>query len=157
MYLSGDGGFMGLFDIFKKNNPSEDPAGVEKNSHVNRITLKEAKEKLLNLYGHTKWDLSQPMLWGYFFTNNTRDLLENARDVLVSKGYRFVEIYLSDKEKPDEPDLWWLHIEKVEVHTPQTFMQRNNEFYKFAEDFKLEYDGWDCGLVKDKNLNQQQL
>jgi Regulator of ribonuclease activity B len=59
---------------------------------------------------------------------------------------RFVEIFLSDKEDPSEPDLWWLHVEKVEIHTPETLDRQNMSFYEFADDHDLtSYDGMDVG------------
>lgn len=51
------------------------------------------------------------MLWGYFFTHNEPTKLEEAKEALILKGYTFVDIYLSDKEVPNEPDMFWLPLQ----------------------------------------------
>ena len=90
------------------------------------------------------------MLWGYFFTHQEPKLLEKARDELVSKGYRFVDIYLSDRENENDPDMYWLHVEKIEIHTPESLDKRNDEFYIFADRLGLDsYDGMDVGPVTE--------
>ncbi len=86
------------------------------------------------------------MLWGYFFTNHDPSKLELAKEALVSKGYRFVSIHRSDKES--ESGLFWLHVEKIEQHTPASLDKRNDELYIFAHQIGLDtYDGMDVGLV----------
>jgi len=88
------------------------------------------------------------LLWGYFFTANSKNELKVVVPLLESQGYRFVDIYLSEKENPKEPDLWWLHVEKIEIHTPDTLDKRNQELYRFADDHNLDsYDGMDVGPV----------
>lgn len=95
------------------------------------------------------WDLNKPLLWGYFFADPSKEKLEQAGPLLKAKGYRVVGVYPSNKEKPDDPDLWWLHVEKAEKHTVDSLHQRNQEFYKFVEEQGLEsYDGMDVGPVE---------
>jgi hypothetical protein len=93
-----------------------------------------------------RWDVSEPLLWGYFFTHSSRVPLEKAAKLLEASGYRFVEIHLGDKESATEPDEWWLHVEKVEVHSVDSLDRRNQEFYRLAESLGLDsYDGMDVG------------
>lgn len=93
------------------------------------------------------WDMSKPMLWGYFFTNPTRDELEVAAKALAGDGYRVVEICEDD----DEP-LFWLHVERVEAHTVDSLYERNESFYRLAAELGLEsYDGMDVGLAPPAN------
>ncbi|MBA2493793.1 MAG: hypothetical protein H0V31_03740, partial [Acidobacteria bacterium] len=41
-----------------------------------------------------------------------------------------------------------LHVDKVETHTPQSLAERNIEFSKLAEEYKIAvYDGWEFGEV----------
>ncbi|MDQ2746950.1 MAG: hypothetical protein M3T96_06800, partial [Acidobacteriota bacterium] len=41
-----------------------------------------------------------------------------------------------------------LHIDRAEVHTPESLAQRNVEFKKLAEEYELKtYDGWEFGEV----------
>ena len=97
---------------------------------------------------NTDWDLSAPLIWGFDFTDASADTLSAAVPALEQEGYRFVEVYLADKEKPTDPDLWVLHVEKIEVHTPDTLDQRNAELYRFAAEHGLgAYDGMDVAPV----------
>jgi hypothetical protein len=89
------------------------------------------------------------MLWGYFFTHHEPSKLERAARILREKSYRVVKVYLSDKKDPDEPDMYWLHVEKIETHTPETLDERNNEFYILPHELGLDsYDGMDVGPVE---------
>lgn len=113
------------------------------------ITIDQLEDMFANITEKTPWDMKEPMLWGYFFTNSEPKSLEPIRDQLVSEGYRFVDLYQSDAEDQDGPPLWWLHLEKEEVHTPQTLDQRNNTFYLLAAKHKINsYDGMDIGPIK---------
>lgn len=104
-------------------------------------------EDMKDQYG---WDLSKPMVWGFFFTNRTRGELERAGILLERDGYRVVEIFLSDKEGPAEPDQWWIHVEKIEIHSVESLEARNRVLSAFASANDLEaYDGMDVGPVEN--------
>lgn len=80
------------------------------------------------------------LLWGYFFTNKTKEKLEKITDIFRKDGYQIIDIY------QDKNDLYWLNIEKVEVHSPESLYKRCKEFYQFAEKNNLEsFDGYDVG------------
>jgi len=112
------------------------------------ITLEKLEEMFQNIENNDEWDMTNNMLWGYFFTHSEPSKLEEAASILFKKGYKVVDIYQSDKEEENEPDMYWLHVEKIETHTPDSLDKRNNEFYIFANDFGLEsYDGMDVGPV----------
>lgn len=112
------------------------------------IYIDQLEEMFTNIRENTDWDTSGNMLWGYFFTHSEPTKLEEAKKALISKGYTFVDIYLSDKDGPNEPDMYWLHVERIETHTPQSLDQRNDELYIFAHEFGIDsYDGMDIGPV----------
>jgi hypothetical protein len=112
------------------------------------ITLDQLREMFANMGTKSKWDTSKPLLWGYFFTDSQPELLETAKNELVAKGYRFVDLYQSKPEGPGDV-LWWLHVEKEEVHTAKSLDKRNDEFYIFADQLGLgSYDGMDVGPIK---------
>ena len=109
------------------------------------------REKLEELFTEIAksagWDMSKPMLWGYFFTHTSRDELEEVASTLAKEGYRVVEI----SEDDDEP-LFWLHVERVEAHTVDSLFERNESFYRLAQELGLEsYDGMDVGLAPPPN------
>ncbi|KAF1706464.1 hypothetical protein CSC71_14325 [Pseudoxanthomonas sangjuensis] len=108
------------------------------------------KDQLIEMFGNMPrgpgWDTSKQMLWGYFFTGRSKEKLQKAAALLEQQGYRVVDIYLSDKDDPKGRDLWWLHVEKVEIHSPDTLDQRNRQLYRFADEQGLDsYDGMDVG------------
>lgn len=85
-----------------------------------RITIEILHDMFANIEKETNWDTSGNMLWGYFFTHSEPQKLEKAKKVLISKGYKFVDIYLSEKDEPSDPDMFWLHVEKIEIHSPES-------------------------------------
>jgi hypothetical protein len=109
-------------------------------------TRESLEQMFSQIAERSKWDMSGEMLWGYFFTNQHRQPLELAAKALTKRGYRLVNIYLSDKDKPGDPDLWWLHVERVEHHSVDSLDRRNHELTTFAKNAGLKsYDGMDVG------------
>jgi hypothetical protein len=111
---------------------------------ISREQLQQMFDEIAKSAG---WDMSQPMLWGYFFTNPEREPLERAAEMLRGDGYRVVDL----SEDDDEP-LFWLHVERVEAHSIDSLFERNATFYRLAEELGLEsYDGMDVGLAPPPN------
>lgn len=107
------------------------------------IARAELQAMFDNIAKDAGWDMTRPMLWGYFFTATEREPLERAAKMLEEQGYRFVEIFESDPDE-DDPELWWLHVSRVEAHSVDTLEQRNAALYRLAEELGLEsYDGMD--------------
>jgi len=97
---------------------------------------------------NTDWDMSGDMVWGYFFTDSDRSKLESVVPSLESGGFDFISIYLSDKESEEDPDLWWLHVQMIEVHSVDSLHERNLSLYEFAAKNGIDaYDGMDVGPV----------
>lgn len=120
---------------------------AEAHSPIPRAQL---EQMFANIARGAKWDMSRDMLWGYFFTNPTRGPLDVAAIELSGMGYRVVHVYLSDKKQPADPDLWWLHVERVETHSVESLHQRNAELAAFAARHGLKaYDGMDVGPAKE--------
>jgi hypothetical protein len=99
----------------------------------------------------TKWNLESDMLWGFFFTNPTQEPLVPVGRALEKAGYRLVDIYQDDQKIN-----WWLHVEKIEVHSVDSLTQREYELVAVAEKAGLgSFDGWDVGPVaKEDGANQ---
>ena len=48
--------------------------------------------------------------------------------------------------RPDENQPgFWLHVEKVETHSPDSLDDRNQEFCRMADAYHVNYDGMDVG------------
>ena len=89
----------------------------------------------------TKWNIDGPLLWGYFFLDPSVEKLKQASANLEASGYRVVSL-----EKVATKQVFRLHVERVETHSPESLNARNDEFYALADKFSLSsYDGMDVG------------
>ena len=108
-----------------------------------RIPLSQLEVMFSNMRANTKWNVDGPLLWGYFFLDPNENKLQQAAAELESAGYHLVSVAPVPGKQ-----LFRLHLEKVEVHTPISLNQRNMEFYAFAEKHSIaSYDGMDVGPV----------
>ena len=116
------------------------------------ISKDQLQDMFDSISDSTDWDMSGDMLWGYFFTDSDKSALERVAPILDEMGYSVKSIYLSDKESEEEPNLWWLHVEKVETHSVDSLNTTNLVFYKFAEKHGIDsYDGMDVGPVATRD------
>lgn len=114
----------------------------------NMIELEQLEEMFASIAKEAKWDMSQPMLWGYFFTDRSREKLQSIIQPLEKLGCRVVDLYLPDFNEGEEP-YYFLQVEKEEVHSAASLFERNAQFYALAEHHGLDsYDGMDVGPVK---------
>lgn len=63
------------------------------------IELKALEAMFENIATGAKWDMSKPMLWGYFFTDASGQKLEAVAAVLKESGYRLVELFEAEAEE----------------------------------------------------------
>jgi hypothetical protein len=114
------------------------------------ITLESIREMFANIAADTDWDMSQPLLWGHYFSHHTPSALEEAIPALMEMGLNPVDIFKANKADENEPDLYWLQMDEVRAHTPESLDKRNDEFYLFAAKHKLDaYDGMDVGPLPE--------
>ena len=99
------------------------------------------------------WNLDEPMLYSFYFVDESVEKLEKLGLYLEKEGYDFVDIFeLGDEETNESTGEYLLHIDKVEIHTPESLAQRNVEFQRFADEYEIEtYDGWEFGEVGDED------
>jgi hypothetical protein len=117
--------------------------------------MRITKEMLVEMFERStsdpkcKWNIRGECLWGYFFTDEDEEKLVSAGRELERRGYRFVGLLDPDPEDDDgsSPSIF-LHVERIETHTPETLHALNQELYAFAGEWGLEsYDGMDVGPV----------
>ena len=115
------------------------------------IDLAQLEEMFVGIAAGPKWDMSMPMLWGYFFTDESRKKLESAVPELAHRGCRFVDILEPELDAGQTP-YFFLHVDCEEAHSPASLLERNEEFYALAERLGLRsYDGMDVGPIARKN------
>ena len=95
------------------------------------------------------WDLEGEMLYSYYFVDTDAGKLESLGNLLEEEGYDFMDIFELGDEETDEPTgEFLLHIDKEEVHSPESLAERNVEFARLAEKHGIStYDGWEFGEV----------
>lgn len=85
-------------------------------------------------------DLQQPLLYGYFFYDKDKSKLEKLKDKLLKDNYKLVRL-----EKTEEQE-FVLHVEKVEIHSRASLLERENQLDQLSKTFQVAtYDGWDVG------------
>jgi len=82
----------------------------------------------------------KPLLFGYFFYDKDKLKLENLKNELLKDNYKLVRLEMTKKKE------FILHVEKVEIHTRASLLNRENQLEKLSKKFNIEsYDGWDVG------------
>lgn len=103
------------------------------------------------------WNTDEPMLYSFYFVDKNVDKLEKLGLKLEADGYDFIDIFqLGDEETQKPTGEYLLHIDKIEVHTPESIAQRNVEFQKMADEFEIEtYDGWEFGEIGEDDDDEE--
>jgi len=108
-----------------------------------KIPLDKIQIMFDNMRAQTRWNVDGPLLWGYFFLDADHAKLEAAAAALSDQGYHVVDIAPIDGR-----DMFRLHVERVERHTPQSLYARDIELEALARKLHIGvYDGMDVGLV----------
>ena len=104
------------------------------------------------------WNTDEPMLYSFYFVDKDVDKLEKLGLKLEADGYDFIDIFeLGDEETEKSTGEYLLHIDKIEVHTPESVAQRNVEFQKLSDEFGIEtYDGWEFGEIGDDEEDEEE-
>lgn len=111
------------------------------------IELSQLEEMFANIKADAKWNMDEPMLWGYFFTDQSHEKLSALVPVLESQGYRYVDMFIPELNEGQD-EYFFLHVEKEEVHSPQSLFERNAHLYALADLHELDsYDGMDVGPI----------
>lgn len=85
-------------------------------------------------------DTKKPLLYGYFFYDQDPSKLEKLKDELLKDNYKLVRL-----EKTEEQE-FILHVEKVELHSRASLLERENQLEQLSKTFQVaSYDGWDVG------------
>ncbi|KAF1015897.1 MAG: hypothetical protein GAK31_01380 [Stenotrophomonas maltophilia] len=107
------------------------------------MDLDATRDLFANIRENTDWDLTAPLLWGYYFVHSTPERLQALAASLAAQGYTVVEQF---EQEPDDGDAPFhvLHVERVEVHDETSLDLRNQELAALAAQMGVEdYDGVD--------------
>lgn len=114
---------------------------------IERSTLQEMFDSIRS-DPNARWNIDGVCLWGYFFTHGSKGPLLGAIPSLEKLGYRFVGI-LDPDTNDEEPEIYYLHVEREELHTVDTLLHRNAQLSALAKIWGLDsYDGMDVGPVE---------
>jgi len=114
------------------------------------IALETIQDMFDNIRNNTEWNIDGPMLWGYFFTDESLEKLESIVPSLEAQGYRYVGVFEADIEDGEMP-YYFLHAEKEETHSVASLNERNQHLYALAELHNLaSYDGMDVGPIEEQ-------
>jgi hypothetical protein len=105
------------------------------------ITIDKIEEMYSNMKANGV-NTDTTMLYGYFFISDKSEKFDKAANELKQKGFHFVEIYQTESKSE-----WWLHVERKEIHNAKSLFKLNKELYEIADNFKIEYDGYDVGNI----------
>lgn len=109
---------------------------------ISKQTIIEFFEELQN---DLNFDVSKPLLYGYFFTHSDPEKLKTIAQNLLQKEYSNAEIFKAEIDEKELP-FFYPKVERTELHNAESQNIKNLEFYKFAEENKLDsYDGFDLG------------
>ena len=112
------------------------------------IEVAQLEEMFESIKTAGKWDMSAPMLWGYFFTDLSDEKLRSAAARLETMGYRYVALYEPELDEGAEP-YFFLHVEREEIHSVGSLDLRNHALTDFAKELGLAtYDGMDVGPIQ---------
>jgi hypothetical protein len=89
-------------------------------------------------------DVDGELLWGYFFTDAEKAKLRPVSDELEREGFRYVSLY-----RTDDRTTYFLHLERVERHTPESLDALNRSLQALAQRHGIAaYDGMDVGPIE---------
>ncbi len=112
------------------------------------IEIEALEQMFENMRADSSWNIDGPLLWGYFFTDDSEEKLLALVPVLEAQGYRFVDLYVPDLDDNEE-EYFFLHVEKEEVHSVNSLHERNQHLYALAEHHNIDcYDGMDVGPIE---------
>jgi hypothetical protein len=97
--------------------------------------------------GRVDWDIDGLCRWTYFFVDASKAKLLRLGEQLQRLGYERVGL-LEPSDGDDDQETITLQADRVEIHTVDTLLARNDELYALARQFQVrDYDGMDNGPV----------
>lgn len=115
---------------------------------ITRETLDEFFDSTRERFrrGEMRFSIDEVCRWSYFFVDPERSKLKPVADRLDGLGYE-VKGFLDPSENDDNP-VYFLRADRIERHTVDSLLARNEQLHEIARRFEVEdYDGMDVGAV----------
>lgn len=94
--------------------------------------------------GRSSWSIDDCCRWSYFFMDPDVQQLMPVASHMASLGYEIAGTL--DPEQGEDNPVYYLRVDRVESHTPESLYTRNLELHAIAERFGVAgYDGMDVG------------
>ncbi|MGN0920323.1 MAG: ribonuclease E inhibitor RraB [Cellvibrio sp.] len=93
----------------------------------------------VNLSEQSDWSIDEQCRWSYYFLDASQDNLVALAKHLEEKGYEVVDI-----DEAENVGDFFLQVDCVETHTPESLHALSQELEKIAEQFNVrDFDGMD--------------
>lgn len=97
--------------------------------------------------GRSTWKIDEECRGSYFFVDGDRAKLLPIAEHLRFADYEFVGTL--DPDESDENPVFYLRLDRIEIHSPESLHKRNQLLYDIAAQFGvLSYDGFDVGAIE---------
>lgn len=119
--------------------------------------IKEITEIFAEAEREEGWKVDGEMLYSYYFVDESIEKLEKLGLHLEKEDHDFLAIAeLGDEETEEATGEYLLHLDRTEKHTPETLADRIDEFLKLAEEYEVEFDGWEFGEEDDEEDSEDE-
>lgn len=103
-----------------------------------------AETRVIHDAGRSSWSIDNCCRWSYFFVDPDVKQFVPVASYMESLGYEIAGTL--DPEEGEDNPVYYLRVDRIESHTPESLYARNLELYAIAERFGLGgYDGMDVG------------
>ena len=118
----------------------------EGNSQIKKemIPLKDIQEMYNNMEA-SGVKLDSDFLYTYFFISEEKANLEKLKVELEKQNFQKITI---EKREQNE---YWLDASRVERHNAKSLFEIGKTFYKIADKYNVDYDGFDLGNSDGKS------
>lgn len=92
------------------------------------------------------WSIDEVCRWSYFFVDEDSEKLTPLVRHMQAQGYEFIGI--TEPDDADEDPFFYLQLDRIERHTPESLHARVQALYGIAEQFEIaDYDGMNVGAA----------
>lgn len=100
--------------------------------------------------GEIDWSIDDVCSWSFIFADPSEEKLVTAAEHLYENGYDVQGLFAAeeseDEEDADDPEMIFLQIDQVQIHTAESLLAETEKLKQLVEPFNLaEFDGIEVG------------